>query len=835
MDLAPGARLGPYEVVGLLGRGGMGTVYRARDGRLGRDVALKILHGADPAQLQRLLDEARCTALVQHPNVLAVLDVGEHEGAPWLATELLEGEPLRARLGPGALPLPEMLELGQQIAHGLAAAHERDIVHGDLKPENVFVARGGHVKILDFGLAQWSAPAPETAQEETASLAEAETPALLGTAPYMSPEQIRREKLDARSDVFALGAVLYEMAIGRPAFRRATVAETLGAVLGEQPGGLESLPGPLREVLRRCLQKRPEERFTSARDVAFALDALRRGGAPSRASRVSRPALLVVAAVLALGLGLALLNRGPSGVPSYRTLTFRRGLVLGARFLDEQSVVYTAAWDGGLPAVYATRLDSVEPSRLDLTEGSRVLAARGGELLVRLPPGHGAVGAGLLVRMPVQGGAASRPIAEDVSDADAAPDAELALVRHRTGGDELEWPIGQVQYRTGGWIEGVRISPDGRRAAFVDHPRRGDTRGSVRIALRSGPGSALTPVLEDVSGLAWSSGGAEVWFTAAERGYTRALRAVDLRGRQRLVLQVPGSLELQDVSPGGRVLLTHWHLRVETRGRFPGESGERDLSWLDASSAADLSSDGRLLLFGEAGEGGGSRHSVYLRPTDGSPPVRLGDGVPAALSPDGRWAAASVAGRLVLLPTGPGEPRPLPRGSLESVHAAWWLPDGARLLLVGNEAGRPNRLFLQDIATGDPRPVAPEGAVAWSRSISPDGRLVAARGADGETRLFPLDGGDSRPLPGLLPGERVVQWSSDGSAVYVSGAQALGATRLFRVELASGRREPWLVLQPPDATGVTGLSTVLLTPDGRSYAYSYRRVLAELYVADGLP
>ncbi|HEV8610295.1 MAG TPA: serine/threonine-protein kinase, partial [Thermoanaerobaculia bacterium] len=280
MTLTSGSRLGPYEIVSALGAGGMGEVYRAKDPRLGREVAIKVLPASfskDPDRLRRFEHEARAAGVLNHPNITAVYDIGSHDGAPYVVTELLEGETLRSRLAAGALSARKALDYAIQIARGLAAAHEKGIVHRDLKPENLFVTKDGRVKILDFGLAKLKQPEPGTEKETelpTGTMG-TEPGVVLGTMGYMSPEQVRGQPADRRSDLFSFGAILYEMLSGQRAFRGDTAADTITAILTKEPPDLsqtnrEIHPG-LDRILRHCLEKNPEERFESARDLAFDL------------------------------------------------------------------------------------------------------------------------------------------------------------------------------------------------------------------------------------------------------------------------------------------------------------------------------------------------------------------------------------------------------------------------------------------------------------------------------------------------------------------------------------------------------------------------------------
>src|SRR5512132_3546015 len=292
MALTPGSRLGPYEIVATIGAGGMGEVYRARDPRLGRDVAVKVLpasFSADPDRLRRFEQEAKAAGVLNHPNITAVHDIGQHEGAPYVVQELLEGETLRSLLSGGKLSTRRAIDYSLQIVHGLAAAHEKGIVHRDLKPENIFVTHDGRVKILDFGLAKLT-HTEERGQVTNLPTATAGTEpgVVLGTLGYMSPEQVRGRPADARSDIFSFGAILYEMLSGRRAFHGDSAADTMSAILKEDPPDLsvtnQNIPPGLERIVRHCLEKNPEQRFQSAHDLAFDLDALSQTSAPQTAA-----------------------------------------------------------------------------------------------------------------------------------------------------------------------------------------------------------------------------------------------------------------------------------------------------------------------------------------------------------------------------------------------------------------------------------------------------------------------------------------------------------------------------------------------------------------------
>jgi serine/threonine protein kinase/Tol biopolymer transport system component len=857
-------KLGPYEILSPLGAGGMGEVYRARDPRLGREVAIKVLptsFSADAGRLRRFEQEARAAGILNHPNITAVYDIGEADGAPYVVSELLEGETLRSVLAGGKLSARKAIDYSLQIAHGLAAAHEKGIVHRDLKPENLFVTRDGRVKILDFGLAKLIHPEPLTGSATSAPTATAGTEpgVVLGTVGYMSPEQVRGEPADHRSDIFSFGTVLYEMIAGRRPFRGDTAVETMSAILKEDPPKLATeapdLPSGAQRIVDHCLEKDRGARFQSARDLAFDLESL--SGIPAAASTLATiprsrrrlsPALagaaLVVVAIAAFLAGsradLFSIGRNRVTVPSFHQLTFRRGYISRARFApDGQTVVHDAAWDGQPAKLFSIRVGSAETSPLALPQGTLLSVSPSEELGVLLG-GRAVQGfslSGTLGRMPLGAGAA-REILEKIQEADWSPDGKsLAIVRRVGDQHRLEYPPGKILFTTQGWVSQVRISPDGSRIAFFDHPWYGDDAGSVAVIDSKGRESTLSRGWSTEQGLAWSPSGREVWFTAASEGSRRALYAVTLEGRQRPVLQAPASLRIHDIFRDGRALLTNDAFYGGILGVGPGASKERDLSWRNFSFAVDLSADGRTVLISAQGEGAGASYGVYLRDTDGSPAVRLGDGTPFALSPDKKWALTLLPmepSQLVLLPTSAGEPRRLHRGTLESYgDFGCWSLDGRRILFHGRERGHETRLYVQTI-DGEPRAISPEGITpsAIGHDLSSDGRFAFARDAAGQAWLYPVDGGAPKALPGVQTGEDPVGWSTDGKAVYVMATSALPSI-VYRVELDSARRTVWKDLTFADSAGINYAGAHLVM-DGKAYTLSFNRDLSELYVVNGL-
>ena len=857
MTLVAGARLGPYEIVSALGAGGMGEVYRAKDPRLGREVAIKVLPSSfsqDTDRLKRFEQEARAAGVLNHPNITAVYDLGSHDGAPYIVTELLEGETLRSRLSAGALPARKATDYAIQIARGLAAAHEKGIVHRDLKPENLFLTRDGRVKILDFGLAKLKTEKDGEQQTDLRTVSGTEPGVVLGTMGYMSPEQVRGKPADRRSDLFSFGTILYEMLSGQRAFRGETAADTITAILTREPPDLSTTskdihPG-LERILRHCLEKNPEERFESARDVAFDLENLSGVSSPAVTAAGIAPAVArrkrwpLVAGIVLLPLVMGAVyfvgkKAGHIEPPSFHQLTFRRGTIDFARFSpDGETILYGSAWEGRPVEIFVSRTESPESRPFGLPGADVLSISRSGEMALSL--GRHIVGpfeqSGTLARMGVAGGGAPRDVLEDVQWADWSPDgASLAIVRDVNGRSRLEFPIGKVLYETAGWISHPRVSPKGDAVAFAEHPARGDDGGTVSIVDLSGKKTSLPTSFETVQGLAWSPHG-EIWFTAAPSGDNRAIYGSTPTGKPRLLARATGTLTLQDVARDGRVLMTHDTNRQEILARAQGFEKERELSWLDWSQATDITADGKTLLFAESGEGGGPGYSVYIRKTDGSPAVRLGEGNTWGLSPDGKWALAAIKlatdPQMVLYPTGSGEARPLPREGLR-LQTGGWFPDGTRLAVTANEPGHGPRIFIWDIAGGKPRALTPEGYRSVRRGVSPDGKYIVARGPDQKLYLYPSVGGEPTVVPGAASEDTPCGWSADGRSIYVYRRADLPA-KVYLLDVTTGQRRLWKELMPADSAGVSGIAPPVMTADGTYYVYSYLRTLSDLYLVEGL-
>ncbi|MFN8586182.1 MAG: protein kinase [Candidatus Eisenbacteria bacterium] len=831
MDLSAGTRLGRYEIVSLLGSGAMGVVYRARDNSLGRDVAIKVLPAAfsnEPERLRRFDQEARAAGALQHPNIVAIFDLGSHDGAPFVVTELLEGHTLRGRLEARGLPLRKALDYGVQVARGLAAAHAKGIIHRDLKPENLFVTDSGQVKILDFGLAKLVRHEPGSSSgtaDSLAATAMTEMGRVLGTVGYMAPEQVRGAAADQRADLFALGCVLYEMLTGVAPFRRESPAESMAAILGEDlpklPADVSRQAPLLDSILHRCTEKLPGERFESARDLAFALETLAESGAG--------------------GTGGAPGGSGATaGDVRYERVSFRRGAIWSARFTpDGHSVVYSASWEGKPLEVFWSHIGNPEARSLNFTNTDLLSLSPTNEMAVLLRAEFVTSfdRRGTLARVPPMGGAA-REMLHDVHAAEWSRDGQqLAIVRMKSGMIRLEFPVGNVLLQTTGWISAMRFSPDGQSIAYIDHPSRNSDSGCVAIVDRKGARRVLSNDWGTLRGLAWAPGGDEVWFSADRGGAARGLYAVTLDGQLRRVLQLASNITVHDIAADGRVLIGHGPERAGINALGAGETRERDLSWLDWSLLHGISSDGRTLLLDETAEGGGTHGSVYLRDIDGSPAVRLGDGAGRSLSPDGAWVVAmrygaGGLGAPIVLPTGVGEPRDVPTGNLHT-HMAAWLPDSRHVIVSANEPGCGVRLYQLDSHTGESHALSPEGVDPTEFTVVPEIEGVIAMGADHDYWVYSLTGADPKPLPQLERFDRVVTWLTGENALLFFRTNEMPA-HLYRLDLATGERTLHRDLTPPDPTGIYRIGRVRASADGKVYGYTYYMQLVDLHVISGL-
>jgi hypothetical protein len=862
MRFGPGSVLGSFEILTPLGSGGMGEVYRARDTRLDRIVAIKLLPSdlisGHSRKVERFRHEARAIARITHPNICTLHDVGEDGASIFLVMEHVDGVTLARRLEDGPLPMALALRTAIGIADALDHAHRHGVVHRDLTPGNVMLTRD-RVKLLDFGLAKLKERDEQALRAPTESARLTDAGSIVGTIPYMAPEQVEGRDVDPRTDIFAFGVVLYEMLAGRRPFTGDSRASVMAAIVALEPQPLSALtevPDALERLIARCLAKDPEDRWQTARDLAAELKwVAATGSVPATVPRILRPSRRAVlwggvagAALSGLAFGATggWLRREPT-VPTFLPVTGRKGAVSAARFTsDGRFFVYSASWDGQPYALFQGGPTGPDARDFSLQHARILSISSAGDMAVLFGPQNithtfGERGERTLARIPIAG-RARRDLYTDVVDADWIPGTDTLAVIRDPGGDgrwTVEFPAGNVVHEAdAAWS--LRVSPDGRRVAFFEGPAQFESppTGMITVIERSGDKETISKNWAG-TGLAWASD-TEVWFTATRPGQGAPhLNAASLSGVERTIYRAPDWLVLHDISAAGRVLLSRNSIRIAMSCRGPGDAGERDLTWQLASSVRALSTDGAILIFeDELGAAPSGNPRLFRRSMDASPAVPIGEGVGGTLSPDGRWVLARSGEHLVLLPMGADPMVTLSKGSVQRIENWAWL-DSMRIVFTGYSGNGQPKGYLQELPSGLPRGFTPDGVVLAGKAAPRDEHTVLGQEGD-RWRLFPVYGGIPLPVHALTPEDLPIQWSHDGRFVYTvvrphRERARSSAVPVFRVELTTGDRPLWKTLTPSDPVGVEDArETVVITPDARSYCYTYLRRLGDLFVVDGL-
>jgi Tol biopolymer transport system component len=819
MPLDPGSRLGPYEILAQLGQGGMGVVFRARDTKLDREVAVKVLPknlAEDQDALSRFEREAKAVAALSHPNILAIHDFGREQGTVYAAMELLEGETLRERLRDGALPTRKAVEVALEIASGLAAAHEKGVVHRDLKPENVFLLSSGQVKVLDFGLARMDPVAPEGQDVATVSLS-TEPGRVMGTVGYMAPEQVRGKAVDARADIFSFGAVLYEMLTGRRAFHGESPVETLNAILKEDPPSLfesaRHVTPALERIVRRCLEKRPEERFRTAHDLGIALDAISTSSTRSLAAQallttdvrpstgrgrwVERLAVLLAGAALASGAWLGWDRarvREANDAAVFRWMSFSGRDSSPAVSPDGRTIAFVSGRDGQ-PRIWLKQVSG--EGEAALTSGPDDfprLSPDGTQVLFARPDGATTS----LYRAALLGGEARRLI-ENASEGDYTPDGKrIAFLRLQSEAGQTVTVVGLAAAdgseprelaKLPGGMRGPRVAPDGHRLAMVAMPGAlpaGARQGVVLVDLEDG--SVRTAPAPDarrgVSSAAWTRGG-ELVYLQAESVVTAAgsagllIRQDAASGRVVSRTWSPSSALVLDVLGDGRVV-------------FDTRSPRQNLREITLATGS-----GRWLSRGESTD----RQPVY--------------------SPDGEWVAFSSnrggGMNLWLVSTRTGNLR-----RVTESHVNWdpaFTRDGRRLLWSSNRAGH-FEIWTADVDGGGPRQVTRDGVGAENPTATPDGQWVVHTSSNAQKaglwKIHPDGNGAVRIVTGRVS---LPELSPDGRHVLyrVFSGKYPALVRVARVE--DGRLEPFEIAVDAERRTTVTLGRARWLPDGKAIAF----------------
>jgi serine/threonine protein kinase len=855
MAIASGSHLGPYEIISAIGSGGMGEVYRGKDTRLGREVAIKILpaeFAENQSRIDRFEQEARSASALNHPNIITIYDIGRHNSSYYMAMEFVDGKTLRDVMNAGPIPARKIIGIAVQIADGLAKAHAAGIIHRDLKPENIMLTKDGFCKILDFGLAKLTkVDADDSVSSLRTSLKTGEG-MIVGTVSYMSPEQASGQSVDFRSDQFSFGSILYEMTTGKRPFQKKTPVETMAAILNEDPESVQTLnahaPAILRWTIERCMAKDPDDRYASSRDLARDLQSLRDhfsevasssetavGITPVPRKHKLGKTLYVALPLLALLAAAGLFVSGRysrSGIQRFHRLTYPPGTIYSARFApDGKTIIYSASFQGNQRELYQTRTEGSESRPLGIKNSDILSISDSGEMLIltRGESDHRVLSQGQL------SGGSPRPLLENVYGASWNPDGKSIAVSQVVNGQTvLQYPVGKTIYKSTLGLRDLGFSREGDLIAFVEGGF-GGSNGKVVLVDPQGKRLAASEDLFPV-GLAWSPSGKEVWFTtyAPETGGGYLLVAIGKDGRQRTLQNFPGSAYLMDATNEGSLLLAFEDSRTICLLGKEGENVEKDISCLDLSEVVDISKDGQMVLIHERGEGSDSPSgTMYVRKTDGSAPIRLSPGGAAAFFPDEKKVLGGNAEpcEIMLVPTGAGQ--------IERFSMPWLFcfgndvfPDGNRILVQATDKKGSESFYVLELKNRKEKRIqsaSPGFHALIRKQLSPDGNTLLLYAVDHETYLVPVQGGQSRKLSGIQSGELAFQWSADGSSVYVCNPDHFPAN-IYKINISTGKRDLLKTLQPPDVSGVGRLRSVFFAADEKTYAYSYGRDLSTLYL-----
>ncbi len=857
MGLNAGSRLGSYEILAPIGAGGMGEVYRGRDVRLGREVALKLLpaeFSSNTDRLTRFEQEARSASALNHPNIITIYEIGTIDSCSFISMEYVEGKTLRELIQAGPLPARKAIQLAVQIAEGLAKAHEAGIVHRDLKPENLMITDDGYVKILDFGLAKLMTPSANEQVSALPTAAKTEAGVLMGTVGYMSPEQASGSAIDFRSDQFSLGVILYEMVTAKRAFQKKTTVETLAAIINEEPEPVQAInshiAAPIRWLIERCMEKNPNDRYASTRDLARDIQSIRDhysevASTSESALDVAQPIqrkrklhkifdVVAVALILILGSALFFMTREQPKTKtkpvSYHRLTYRRGPIGTAQFSrDGQTIVYSAVWEGGTRDLYLSRPGAVEARSLGIQNEDVLSISEGGEMLLLNRKSSGFTMPGLLSQVNLSGGS-PRPIENNVTGACWNPNgSQFAVAKYSNGKSRLEYPPGKVLYESADLIDRIEISPDANFIAFVLHPSFA-INGHVLIVDLQGK------VINDSgeyypTGISWMQGTNEVWFTSAplEGGGGSEMHALDVHGSKRQ-LGTFTSAVLKDISVDGRMLMDFVDTRVIANAQRLSQPGEKSLTWLDNSEVEDISSDGTKVLIHERGDGSDSPSgTIYVANMDGSAGTRLAPGAAIEFSPDEKFVLGERGSDIILVPTGTGTVKTFKASDKTELTSYGFFPDNKHLLISSRTGTGLPEFYSMDLSGNKLR--LPIEALEDRLLISPDGDSMLIMSGDEAYQIYSLSNGKSVPFNGIESGELPIRWSRDAKSIFVRTLFSIPA-KVYKVEVSSGKRSLFKEITVSDPAGFVAFTSIIISDDEQAYAYSYRRGLGALFLIE---